>query len=69
MGTNNKLFLITNGHVVRNEDEGYFPNALRIYLHTDVNDLTQNDQYDIHLYSGVRQKWIEPIGMYDVVAS
>lgn len=44
-----KQFLITNRHVVINEDEKYFPNIMRIRIHTDSSDLRHNEYYDIPL--------------------
>jgi hypothetical protein len=56
---NNNLFLITNRHVIIKEDEKYFPNALRMLLHTNPADLRQNANFDIHLYDGHRRLWRE----------
>ena len=62
-------FLVTNRHVIIDENAGLYPNILRLYLHTDEDDLTKNDNFDIPLYNGVKKRWLEPKGeMYDVVA-
>jgi S1-C subfamily serine protease len=53
-------FLITNRHVIRLESENHYPNAIKIRLHVDENDLAQNIEYDIHLYNGIRQIWRTP---------
>lgn len=54
-------FLITNRHNVVKEQENYFPNVLRLYLHADEKDLTTNTTFDIHLYNGgMKRIWIEP---------
>jgi hypothetical protein len=53
----NLLFLITNRHVVR---EPYFPNAIKLTLHTNAADMTQNTEYPIHLYKGVKPVWRTP---------
>jgi V8-like Glu-specific endopeptidase len=64
----NKQFLITNRHVIINEDEKHFPNILRIRIHTDRSDLRQNEYYDIHLYTKSKKNWIEPSSPADVIA-
>jgi hypothetical protein len=38
----NELFFITNRHVVIEETKKYFPNYLRLTLHTNGQDLRQN---------------------------
>jgi len=66
---NNNLFLITNRHVIIKEDESYFPNALRMPLHTNPANLRQNADFDIHLYNGSKRLWREPsISSADVIA-
>jgi hypothetical protein len=57
---NKLLFLITNRHVVRDPNENYFPNAIKLMLHTDINDMTQNTEYPIHLYNGTKPIWRYP---------
>ncbi|HZB15693.1 MAG TPA: hypothetical protein VE445_00895 [Nitrososphaeraceae archaeon] len=34
-----KLFLITNRHVIINETENYVPNVIRTRIHTNMHDL------------------------------
>ena len=58
--TTKTTFLITNGHVIRDESKSHFPNAIRIRLHTDVTDMTQNSNYDIHLYNQITPVWRNP---------
>jgi len=48
----NSLFLITNRHVVCDEQRDYYPNAINLRLHTNGSDLTQNVDYPIDLYHG-----------------
>ena len=43
------LYLVTNRHVVRDEEEGFFPEALRLRLHTDPSDLRKNATCDLAL--------------------
>jgi hypothetical protein len=57
--SSHQLFLITNRHVIINEHEDYYPNVMRIKLHTNPSDLTQNSDYDIDLYDGGKKLWIE----------
>jgi len=63
----NRLFLITNRHVIIDEDHGYFPNVIRIRIHTNRSDLRQNEYYDIHLYNKSKKMWIESAAPADVV--
>lgn len=66
---NGELFLITNRHVIIRENEGYIPNIARLTLHTNANDLTRNEDYDISLYRGTKQVWRNPNPLTaDVVA-
>jgi hypothetical protein len=65
----NRHFLITSRHVIVDEDNNHFPNAIRLYLHTDPNDLTKNEEFDLHLYEGTCRLWLESsVPNYDVVA-
>jgi hypothetical protein len=43
----NKLFLVTNRHVVADENKGYFPNIARIRVHVDIYDMTRNECFDL----------------------
>lgn len=45
------LHLITNRHVIINEEEDYIPDEIRLRLHTDPNDIRQNDNYSVRLYN------------------
>jgi S1-C subfamily serine protease len=54
---NNSIYLVTNRHVVIDETNNIKPEALRVKLHTDPNDLTKNAEIDIPLYSRGLSKW------------
>jgi len=43
-------YLITNRHVVINEQENYFPDTLSILMHADKDDLTKNSEAFLQLY-------------------
>jgi len=46
-----RLFLTTNRHVVRDEESGTIPDTLRLFLHRDPNNISNNDTFDVPLYS------------------
>jgi hypothetical protein len=48
---NDKRYLITNRHVVINEDEKYYPDTLLIKIHTNRNTLREIRDVIIKLYS------------------
>ncbi len=48
---NGRLFLVTNRHVVRGEQPGKTPDTLRLFLHRDPNNISNNDTYNVPLYS------------------
>jgi S1-C subfamily serine protease len=54
---NNRLFLVTNRHVVRDEQSGTIPDTLRLLLHRDPNNISNNGTYDITLYSSDTPLW------------
>lgn len=62
-----RLYLVTNRHVVRIEEKKFFPDKLRIRLHTNPQDHTQNSNYDIPLYRDKKSLWREKPGV-DLVA-
>ncbi len=64
------LFLITNRHVLIDEDAGYFPDEFVLRLHTTPNDIRQNAELSVPLYRGPSPLWKEhPAGQeVDVVA-
>ena len=56
---NDIKYLATNRHVVINENEKHFPDALRITLHNGRIDLTQNKTVDIDLYLDSKPLWLQ----------
>ena len=67
--SNGQRFLITNKHVIVNENENYFPNVVRIKFHVNPKDLKQNRDYDIPLYQSAKKLWLQPKeGSADIVA-
>ena len=63
----NRLFLVTNRHVVRDESTSSFPDKLQIKLHTNAVDHTQSAYYNIQLYRDGISTWREEPGV-DLVA-
>jgi hypothetical protein len=68
-GKDDERFLITNRHVVRDENKGHFPDSLRLYLHTFLNP-TVSDFYEVLLYDQTSEtpRWRELAPDVDVVA-
>ncbi len=64
------LFLITNRHVLIDEDDDHFPDELVLRLHTTPKDIRQNADISLPLYRGKTPRWKEhPAGAdVDVVA-
>jgi len=58
--TSQSRFLITNRHVIIVENEDYMPNVIRVRLHTDMTDVSENEDYDIPLYNSTKKLWREP---------
>ena len=54
---NEKIFLVTNRHVVIDEKQGLQPTSLRLRLHQDPTDLTKNIDRDVPLYSVGKPRW------------
>jgi hypothetical protein len=52
-----RLYLVTNKHVVRGDKTA--PDALRLRLHTDANDVLKNADYDVPLFKGGKPAWRE----------
>jgi len=66
-----RLYLITNRHVFIKEDENFYPDQIKLRLHTDPNDVRQNADLVLRLYEGNAPAWLEhPVGgsEIDVVA-
>lgn len=62
------LYLITNRHVISGND--YFPETVALTLHTDQQDLAQNENYLVNLYEDGEPKWlVHPVNIdIDLVA-
>ena len=58
-GTEQRIFLITNRHVIIDECKKYLPNVVRLSLHNDPKDLRKNGTYDIPLYDVAEPLWIQ----------
>lgn len=56
-GRGDKLLLVTNQHVMRNDAEGIIPDVLRLRLHKDPSNVTLNDDFDVPLYSTNQPLW------------
>jgi S1-C subfamily serine protease len=54
------LFLVTNKHVVRDDQTGTIPDLLRLRLHKQGKPLTENEDYDVALYAGGQALWKTP---------
>ncbi|MBU1260220.1 MAG: serine protease [Planctomycetes bacterium] len=54
---NNNLFLVTNKHVCLNDKKGIRPDALRLHLHKDPNNIADNGIVDIPLYKNQKPLW------------
>jgi hypothetical protein len=56
----NALYLITNRHVVLDENEGHVPDKLKLLLHTDAADIRKNGVCVVPLYDHRgRPRWLE----------
>jgi S1-C subfamily serine protease len=66
-----QLYFITNRHVVIDENDWFYPDELRLKLHTDAKNLTKHETFPIPLYEDNKPKWLEHPEMgkkIDVVA-
>ncbi len=54
-----KLYFITNRHVVIDEEAGFSPDELDLNLHIDPNNLIKTDKFSIPLMEGKRKLWLE----------
>ena len=54
-----ELFLITNKHVVIEPKEDYYPQSIKLRLHTNATNIRDNIDYDIPLYDNGRRLWRE----------
>jgi hypothetical protein len=67
-----RIFLITNRHMVIDESNEFFPDHLWLKLHTDPDDLKDWEQFSVPLYSdhdrADERAWLELDPRIDVVA-
>lgn len=66
-----RLYLVTNRHVVHDEPGGHFPDRLEIELHVDAQNIGRTVQFSIPLYRDGKSVWREGLdsaGAVDVVA-
>src|ERR1051326_8929810 len=54
---NHTVYLVTNRHVVIDENKNLKPDLLRARVHTDPSDLTKNIDLDIPLYANGTARW------------
>lgn len=52
-----RLYLVTNLHVLFDEPSGHFPDRIEIELHTDARDLTQYAVFSLPLYGNGLALW------------
>ncbi len=66
-----RLFLVTNRHVVLDEASGHRPDALEIELHVDSENVAVTNGFRIPLHPNGAPVWreaVDPAGRIDVVA-
>ncbi|MFH1870052.1 MAG: serine protease [Pseudomonadota bacterium] len=51
------LFLVTNRHVVKDDDKKVYPDTLRLRLHTDANDVTKSTELDVPILNKGAPLW------------
>jgi hypothetical protein len=59
---NSDLYLITNKHVIYGNDIEHgnpIIDTIKLNLHTNVNNLSQNEEVTIQLFEGRNKKWLE----------
>ncbi|MCK4344954.1 MAG: trypsin-like peptidase domain-containing protein [Bacteroidales bacterium] len=56
---NENKYLITNRHVVIDESEDFYPQFLRLRLHTSKINYEENCIIDISLYNNALRNWLE----------
>ncbi len=54
-----KLFLVTNKHVVLDEKKSYKPDTFKLILHTDASNTKKNEEFIISLYKNSKKVWLE----------
>lgn len=55
----NKLYFVTNRHVIIDEKDEFFPDSLELNLHIDKENLDKSKKYTINLYEGNKKLWLE----------
>ncbi len=66
-----RLFLVTSGHVVSDAASGHAPDRLELEIHTDAENLTQSVGLSVLLYKDGKSVWRQGAdagGQIDVVA-
>lgn len=66
-----RIFLVTNRHLVIEESEQFFPDRLILKLHTDAFDLKKFEDWTVPLYSENgkgNRAWLELERVIDVIA-
>lgn len=66
-----RLFLVTNRHVLSDAGSGHFPDRIEIGVHTDARDLTRHTVCSLPLYRDRLSRWREATdsgGVVDVAA-
>ena len=51
------VFLVTNQHVLADQEHNRYPDSIRVRLHTDAQNLTQNEDVDLPLYAKGKPLW------------
>jgi S1-C subfamily serine protease len=54
-----RLFLVTSRHVLRDEPSGHTPDRIEIELHIDENNVAASTGFSIPLFSGLDRQWKE----------
>ena len=54
---NDIVYMVTNRHVILDEEKGIKPDTLRVKLHVDPTHMTNNVDFDIPLYSASLARW------------
>lgn len=55
---NDRLFLVTNKHVFKDNAKNLAPETFVLRLHTDVNDLKRNSEFSVKLYDNGKPLWM-----------
>ncbi len=66
-----RLFVVTSGHVLRDESSGHLPDRLEVELHTDADNLAESTGFSMPLYRDGKSLWrqgMDAAGGIDVAA-